>query len=48
MSLREAAVATGSTVGALKVATHRAMTSLRAMLKRRDHEDQRAHRDPDG
>ena len=34
MSLREAAVATGSTVGALKVATHRAMTSLRAMLKK--------------
>lgn len=34
MSLQEAAAATGSSVGALKVATHRAMTALRAMLKK--------------
>jgi RNA polymerase sigma factor (sigma-70 family) len=34
MSLEEASVATGSTVGALKVATHRAMTTLRARLKK--------------
>ncbi len=34
MTLREAAAATGLTVGALKVATHRAMTALRAMLKK--------------
>jgi RNA polymerase sigma-70 factor (ECF subfamily) len=33
LSLKEAAAATGSTVGALKVATHRAMAALRAMLK---------------
>lgn len=32
MSLKEAAVHTGSSVGALKVATHRAMTSLRRAL----------------
>ena len=32
MSLKEAAAASGSTVSALKVATHRAMTSLRRML----------------
>jgi RNA polymerase sigma factor (sigma-70 family) len=35
MSLQEAAAATGSSVGALKVATHRAMTALRAMLKKK-------------
>jgi RNA polymerase sigma-70 factor (ECF subfamily) len=32
MSLKEAAVASGTTVGALKVATHRAMSALRKML----------------
>lgn len=32
LSLKEAAAATGSTVGALKVATHRAMLSLRQMF----------------
>jgi RNA polymerase sigma-70 factor (ECF subfamily) len=32
MSLKEAAAATGTTVGALKVATHRAMMSLRKRL----------------
>ena len=33
LSLKEAAAATGSTVGALKVATHRALAALRVMLK---------------
>lgn len=33
LSLKEAAAATGSTVGALKVATHRALAALRIMLK---------------
>jgi RNA polymerase sigma-70 factor (ECF subfamily) len=33
LSLKEAATATGTTVGALKVATHRAMATLRAMLR---------------
>jgi RNA polymerase sigma factor (sigma-70 family) len=32
MSLKEAAAASGSSVGALKLATHRAMASLRRML----------------
>jgi RNA polymerase sigma-70 factor (ECF subfamily) len=32
MSLKEAAVATGTSVGALKVATHRAISSLRRIL----------------
>jgi RNA polymerase sigma-70 factor (ECF subfamily) len=32
MSLKEASVATGSSVGALKVASHRAMLSLRRIL----------------
>lgn len=32
LSLKEAAAATGASVGALKVATHRAMTALRSML----------------
>jgi RNA polymerase sigma factor (sigma-70 family) len=32
LSLKEAAAASGSTVGALKVATHRAMTALRKAL----------------
>jgi RNA polymerase sigma-70 factor (ECF subfamily) len=32
LSLKEAAAATGSSVSALKVATHRAMTSLRRLL----------------
>jgi RNA polymerase sigma-70 factor (ECF subfamily) len=32
MSLKEAAAASGSSVGALKVATHRALASLRKML----------------
>jgi RNA polymerase sigma factor (sigma-70 family) len=35
MSLKEASEASGITTGALKVATHRAMTSLRKLLKRR-------------
>src|SRR5687768_1391852 len=33
MSLKEAAAATGMSVGALKVATHRAMNALRKLLK---------------
>jgi DNA-directed RNA polymerase specialized sigma24 family protein len=33
LSLKEAAAATGSTIGALKVATHRAMAALRPLLK---------------
>jgi RNA polymerase sigma-70 factor (ECF subfamily) len=33
LSLKEAAAATGSTVGALKVATHRALAGLRIILK---------------
>ena len=36
MSLKEAAAASGSSVGALKVATHRAMDALRRKLKRDD------------
>jgi RNA polymerase sigma-70 factor (ECF subfamily) len=32
MSLKEAAVATGMSLGALKTATHRAMTTLRKLL----------------
>lgn len=40
LSLKEAAAATGMSVGALKVATHRAMASLRRTLGRR-------HRDAD-
>ncbi len=35
MSLKEASEASGVTAGALKVATHRAMTSLRKWLKKR-------------
>lgn len=35
LSLREAAAASGSTIGALKVATHRAMAALRKALRRR-------------
>lgn len=34
MSLKEAAVASGTSVGALKVATHRAMDALRRTLKK--------------
>jgi len=34
MSLREAAAATGSSVGALKVATNRAMAALRLLMKK--------------
>jgi RNA polymerase sigma factor (sigma-70 family) len=34
MSLKEAAVASGTSVGALKVATHRAMDALRRRLKK--------------
>jgi RNA polymerase sigma-70 factor (ECF subfamily) len=34
MSLREASTVTGSSIGALKVATHRAIAALRAMLKK--------------
>lgn len=33
MSLKEAAAASGSTVGAMKVATHRAIAALRSMLR---------------
>jgi RNA polymerase sigma-70 factor (ECF subfamily) len=33
MSLKDAAAASGTTVGALKVATHRAMAALRRLLK---------------
>jgi RNA polymerase sigma-70 factor (ECF subfamily) len=36
MSLKEAAAASGTSVGALKVATHRAMDALRRKLKRDD------------
>ena len=36
MSLKEAAAATGLTVGALKLATHRAMASLRRVLRTAD------------
>jgi RNA polymerase sigma-70 factor (ECF subfamily) len=40
MSLKEAASATGTSVPALKVATHRAMASLRRLLRpTEDHED---------
>jgi len=35
MSLREASTATGSSVGALKVATYRGMMALRALLKKK-------------
>ena len=38
MSLKEAAAACGMSIGALKVATHRAMIALREMLVKRDHE----------
>ena len=34
LSLKEAAAATGTSIGALKVATHRAMLSLRKKLRR--------------
>ena len=34
MSLKEAATATGMSVGALKIATHRAMNALRARLRK--------------
>ncbi len=34
LSLREASAVTGASVGALKVATYRAMTTLRALLKK--------------
>ena len=36
MSLKEAAAASGTSIGALKVATHRAMDALRRKLKRDD------------
>jgi RNA polymerase sigma-70 factor (ECF subfamily) len=40
LSLKEASAVSGSTIGALKVASHRAMTALRRTLTRReDHED---------
>ena len=40
LSLKEAAAATGSSVSALKVATHRAMVSLRRLLRTpTEHED---------
>jgi RNA polymerase sigma-70 factor (ECF subfamily) len=34
MSLKEAAAASGTSVGALKIATHRAMDALRRKLKK--------------
>ena len=37
MSLLEASAATGASVGALKVATHRALATLRGMLKKHEH-----------
>ncbi len=37
MSLSEASAATGTSVGALKVATHRAMAALRSMLTKHGH-----------
>jgi RNA polymerase sigma-70 factor (ECF subfamily) len=37
LSLREASAATGLSIGALKVASHRAMATLRAKLKRYEH-----------
>jgi len=37
LSLHEASAATGTSVGALKVATHRAMSTLRRMLKTNEH-----------
>jgi RNA polymerase sigma factor (sigma-70 family) len=39
LSLKEASVATGLSVGALKLATHRAMATLRRTLGRGGHED---------
>jgi RNA polymerase sigma-70 factor (ECF subfamily) len=40
LSLKEAAAATGSSIGALKVATHRALSALRRMLNSTaNHED---------
>lgn len=39
LSLREASALTGLSVGALKLATHRAMTALRRALGTRPHED---------
>jgi RNA polymerase sigma-70 factor (ECF subfamily) len=39
MSLKDAAVSAGTTVGALKVATHRAMVSLRRALVRPEHHE---------
>ena len=35
MSLKEASAASGMSIGALKVATHRAMNALRKLLKQR-------------
>jgi RNA polymerase sigma factor (sigma-70 family) len=37
LSLREASAVTRTTVGALKVATHRAMSTLRSVLKKHEH-----------
>lgn len=37
LSLREGAAASGTSVGALKVATHRAMSTLRRMLSTNEH-----------
>jgi RNA polymerase sigma-70 factor (ECF subfamily) len=39
MSLKEASTKTGLSVGALKLATHRAMSTLRKTLGRHSHED---------
>jgi RNA polymerase sigma factor (sigma-70 family) len=39
LSLREASALTGTSIGALKVATHRAMAALRKALKKTDADD---------
>jgi RNA polymerase sigma-70 factor (ECF subfamily) len=39
MSLKEASMHTGLSIGALKVATHRAMITLRKMLGRQADDD---------
>jgi len=38
LSLKEASALTGMRIGALKIATHRAITSLRRALRRVDNE----------
>lgn len=39
LSLKEASVVTGASIGALKLATHRAMTSLRKALRRTEQDE---------